>query len=332
MGRVDTTSEHESVWGVGRGLGVLAVVVSGFGGPGVLQLRRLPAPRLQPGHVLVRVSAAAVNPTDVLLRVGAQMRFLRGIEPPYIPGMDLAGVVEQTADPRWAVGERVMGAVSAWRRCGGAQAELVLVPGDSLARLPDGLTDEEASTLPMNGLTAQACVSAASVPPGGSLMVIGGAGAVGGMTIQIARSQGIRVLADAAPGDEQLVRELGADVVVPRGEDGCAAAREAVPAGVDAVVDTAAIGQAALGFLRAGGNLVSVRPGPPLEMPPGVRLHHVFVPDHLHDSGGLARLAALARAGQVAARVAEVFPPQRVQAAHRLTERRGVRGRAVLRF
>lgn len=313
-------------------MSVLAVTVTEFGGPEVLELRQVPTPQLEASGVLVRVSAAAVNPTDVLLRVGAQRQYLEGLHPPYVPGMDLAGVVELSADPRWSVGDRVMGAVSAWRPCGGAQAELVLVPGDSLAPIPDGMSEEAASTLPMNGLTAQACVNAAGVPPRGSLMVTGGAGAVGGLTIQVARSRGLRVIADAAPADEQLVSELGADVVVPRGAEGCTAARRAVPAGVDAVVDTAVVGQAAVRLLREGGSLVCVRPGPVLTLPTGVRLRHVFVPDHLRDKVALARLAELAGTGEVTPRVAEVFPPHRVQAAHHLTERRGVRGRAVLAF
>jgi len=312
---------------------MLAVTIPVFGGPEVLQLRRLPRPQLEPGTVLVRVAAAAVNPTDLLLRSGAQSRFLDGLPPPYIPGMDLAGVVEESADPRWPTGARVAGAVSAWRRCGGAQAEVVRVPGDSLMSAAANLSDEEAATLPMNGLTAQLCVEAAAVPPAGDLMVIGGTGVLGGFVIQIARTRGIRVFADATDADEEFVRGLGADVVVPRGDRGCAAVREVVPEGVDAVVDTAVVGQQALGYLRPGGTLVTVRPA---AFDPGavrdVRLEYVFVPDHLQDADALARVAELARDGAVTPRVAEVFPPHRVADAHRLTDRRGVRGRAVLSF
>jgi len=109
-----------------------AVGFSEFGGPEVLGLVTLPVPSPGPGEVRVRVAAAAVNPTDLAFRAGAHRSMPSGVVPPYVPGMDLAGVVDVAgpgADAAWEPGDRVMAAVSPWGPGGGAQE------GEKLARL-----------------------------------------------------------------------------------------------------------------------------------------------------------------------------------------------------
>jgi NADPH:quinone reductase len=90
-----------------------AVGFTEFGGPEVLRIVPLPVPSPGPGQVRVRVVAAAVNPTDLAFRAGAHRSMPAGVEPPYVPGMDLAGVIDTVGDDGdWRPGDRVMAAVS----------------------------------------------------------------------------------------------------------------------------------------------------------------------------------------------------------------------------
>ena len=137
-----------------------AVTFSRFGGPEVLEVSELPEPLPGPGEVRIRVAAATVNPTDISFRVGRQQTTAQltqmGVLPPYIPGMELAGVVDAVGTGTdWHPGDRVMAIVNPRRPGGGAQAELVVVPAASVARVPEGTSLEAAATLPMNGLTVR---------------------------------------------------------------------------------------------------------------------------------------------------------------------------------
>ena len=96
----------------------------------------------------------------------------------------------------------------------------------------------------MNGLTALRGLELLDLPAGATLLVTGGAGLLASYVIPLAKRAGLRVLADANPADEEFVRGLGADVVLPRGDGLAAAVRDAVPDGVDAVFDTALLGRA----------------------------------------------------------------------------------------
>ena len=121
---------------------------------------------------------------------------------------------------------------------GGYSDQLVL-PARSVARIPAGATLVEAATLPMNGLTARKALDMLALPAGATIGVTGAAGAFGGYVVQLAKADGLRVVADASEADEALVRSLGADFVVRRGDDVASRIREVVPEGLDAVADGA---------------------------------------------------------------------------------------------
>jgi len=309
---------------------MLAVVIPRFGGPEVLELRDLPDPQPAPGEILVRVAAATVNPTDLGLRAGVR-RLPSG--PPYIPGREMAGVVEAVGPGVVGrrVGDRVMGVVLPIRTLWGAQAERVAVPADSMAPLPEGLTPEQAATLPMNGLTARRALDLLALPPGATLAVTGAAGAVGGYAIELGKAGGLRVVGDADPGDAELVRGLGADLVVSRGEGVAAAIRAAVPAGVDALMDASAQGAVALPAVRDGGQLAAFRPFQG-QSARGIRIQQVAVTDYARNGAALEELGRLASAGVLTPRVADTLLPARVAEAHRRLEAGGVRGRLVIVF
>ncbi|MQA87958.1 MAG: zinc-binding dehydrogenase [Streptosporangiales bacterium] len=308
------------------------VAIPRFGGPEVLEIIERHVPEPGDGEVRIRVAAATVNPTDIALRSGHHASRFADVQPPYVPGMELAGTVDAAgAGVDLRAGERVMAIVSPRSPGGGAQAEYVVVPADSVARVPEGMGLAEAATLPMNGLTVRRALDLLALPPGASLAVTGAAGAVGGYTIQLAAEEGLRVVADAKPEDEELVRRLGADVVVPRGPGVADAIRRAVPEGVDALVDAALIGPPALPAVRDGGHLAAVRPFQG-ETERGITITLVMVVEYLRNGGALARLVELAADGRLTLRVADTIPVERVAEAHRRFEKGGVRGRLVLTF
>jgi NADPH:quinone reductase-like Zn-dependent oxidoreductase len=246
--------------------------------------------------------------------------------------MELAGEIDAVGPGAdWAVGDRVMAIVVPLRRLGGAQAELVVVPASSVARIPEGATLEQAATLPMNGLTVRLALDLLGLAPGRTLAVTGAAGAVGGYAVELGKVAGLRVIADASLADEALVRGFGADVVVPRGEKAAAAIREAVPGGVDAVLDSALMGHDILPAVREGGQLAAVRPFEG-ETERGITIRQVAVRDYATNQPALQDLGRLASEKRVTLRVAETFPPERAGEAHRKLEAGGVRGRLVITF
>jgi NADPH:quinone reductase-like Zn-dependent oxidoreductase len=309
-----------------------AVGFTEFGDASVLRMVTLPVPDPGPGQVRVHVAAATVNPTDLGFRHGGRA-LPPGVEPPYIPGMDLAGTIDATGPDvtRWAAGDQVMAAVSPREPGGGAQAEYRIVDTDQLARVPDGMALTAAATIPMNGLTVRAALDILALPAGAVLAVTGAAGAVGGYAIQLGTHDGLTVVADAAPADEELIRGLGAAHVVPRGEAFAAAVREVYRDGVDALIDAALVGPPSLAAVKGGGQLIAVRPFQG-DTERGITISLVLVGRHLHEGARVAELADLAAKGVLTPRVAELIPAERAADAHRKLEAGGVRGRLVLTF
>ncbi len=309
-----------------------AVGVNSFGGPEVLEVVELPVEEPGDGEVRVRVAAAAVNPTDSVLRAGFRGEMYDGVPRPLVPGMELAGVVDAVGPGAgWKVGDEVVAIVVPGPRGRGAQAEEVVVPAASVARLPAGASFVEGSTLPMNGLTARIALDLLALRPGDTLAVTGAAGAVGGYVMELAELEGLRVIGDASETDRDLVGRLGADIVVPRGDDVAAAIRDVCPEGVDGLVDTALLNQKILAAVRDGGAIAAVRPFQG-ETERGITAHLVLVGEHARDSEALAELSRLAGEGKLTLRVARTFPPEEAGDAHRALEAGGVRGRNVIVF
>lgn len=319
-----------------------AVVVTEYGGPEVLQQVDTEEPHAGPGRLRIRVYAATVNPADALLRIGDIDDALRAsaLSPPYRPGMEVAGLVDEIGPGTSTgvrVGDRVMAIIMPIDDSGGAYAEYVVVDVDQVVVAPAGSSHAEAATLPMNGLTARRALDVLDLAPGETVAVTGAAGAVGGYAVQLAKADGLRVVADAAPADEQLVKALGADEIVPRGPGVGERIRRRHPEGVAAVVDAALQGDEVLPALRDAGQIAIVRrPGErgtsTLHPDRGITVRDVWVPDYTHATDKLDALRVLAEQGKVTLRVARTFPAADAGAAHRLLEEGGVRGRLVLTF
>ena len=307
-----------------------AVAIREPGGPEVLEVVDRAVREPGEGEVRIAVAFAAVNPTDIgLCAMGAQ-----GLDPPWTPGMDAAGTIESVGPGvnRLAVGDAVMAAVSPRRPEGGAQVALLVVPAASVVPIPDGASLVEAATLPMNGLTAMRGLEMLDLAAGETLAVTGGAGLLASYVIALAHERGLRVIADAKAGEEEVVRGFGADVVVARSDDFAGAVRAVEPDGVAGVYDTALLNADAFGAIRDGGGLVVVRGWPGGDAPRGIDVHPVMVREVLERTEWLEELRRLAGAGRLTLRVASTYPPEQAGEAHRLMDAGGLRGRAVIAF
>ncbi|WP_369807330.1 zinc-binding dehydrogenase [Mycobacterium sp. 852002-51057_SCH5723018] len=251
-------------------------------------------------------------------------------DPPYVPGWDFCGVVDQApAGGPIRPGEQVIGLTLGPMGDVGAYAEYVVTDVRSVVRAPTNTTAVAASTLLMNALTAYAMLEAPAIPAGGTVAVTGAAGALGGYAIQLAKHQGLQVIADAAEADEKLVKGLGADIVVRRGDSLAEHIREAIPEGVDGVVDAALYNDAIAPAIRDGGAATSGRQHVGATER-SIVWHKVSVDEHTTRTDVLNTLRDLAEAGTLTLRVAGTLPAEQAAEAHRRLEAGGLRGRLVL--
>ena len=309
-----------------------AVGVIEFGDADALQVVDLPEVHAGPGELRIRVHAATVNPTDTYVRNGDRAEALRKDPPPYIPGMDIAGVIDEVgadAVTDLGVGDAVMAMVVP-SASHGAYRESIVLAADAVAPAPAGSTHAEASTLPMNGLTARLSLDELALQPGQTVAVTGAAGCYGGYVVQLAKADGLRVIADASSVDEQLVRDLGADIVVPRGDDIVEQIRKVAPDGVDGLADGAVQSELAVGAIRDGGAFASVRGWGGEER--GITFHRTSVVRYDHRADLLDHLRQQTEERLVTLRVAATYPPEQAPDAHRRLEAGGTRGRCVIVF
>jgi len=301
--------------------GMRAVIIRSFGGPEVLEVADVPVPSVGQGQVRIRVAAAGVNPVDVGTRMGALKEggLMTGAAPVGL-GWDVAGVVDETRAAGFAVGDRVVGLSDRLDVPVGTQSEFVVL--DAAAVAHTDLDPIAAATLPLNVTTAAQALDLLDLAAGQTVLVTGAAGAVGGFAVELAAARGLRVVAVAGAGDEELVRGFGAEVFVPRDAPLADSVRAAVPGGVDGALDAAVLGMPALDAVRGGGVFVSVIAG--LAPPPvrGIRVANVFV---RADGALLAGLLS-----RVTPRVAETLPLTEVAQAHERLAKGGLRGRLVL--
>ena len=182
------------------------------------KLAELPAPKPEANEVLVRVKATSVNPIDWKQGSGKGRPILRAKFPNFIPGYDVAGIVESLGSgvTKFKVDQRVHVRLSGTQ--GGANSELVVVPADELVPLPDSLDFAQGAAIPLAGMTAlQGLRDGCELPMAGAsqrVLVVGASGGVGHFAVQIARSTGAHVTGVCSTPNVELVRSLGAHEVV----------------------------------------------------------------------------------------------------------------------
>jgi NADPH2:quinone reductase len=336
---------------------VRAIVYRETGGPEVLQLVERPEPEAGPGEVLVRVAVSGVNPTDWKSRHGRKA----GEALPFrevVPNQDGAGTVVAVGpgvDPA-RVGERVWLWEAAWQRADGTAQELVAIPAHQAVTLPAEASFELGASLGIPALTAHRALTVAadgpaSLSPGGlagrTVLVAGGAGAVGHAAVQLARWAGATVIATISSEEKAaLARAAGAEHTVNYRSEGSADAIRAVaPGGVDVIVEVAPVANAALDRdVIAQGGTVSIYASEhaPLEVPirwamtRNVRFQFLLVYNFSEEAKrrGVEDVAAAVAAGALpvgadAGLPLHRFPLERTADAHRAVEE-GAVGKVVI--
>jgi len=310
-----------------------AVGLYNHGGPDVLEVVDVPEAHAGAGQVRIRVYAAAVNPTDTMARNGSREEEQKVDPPPYVPGMDAAGVIDQVGDDvstNVSIGDAVMAMVVP-KAAHGAYREQIVLDARAVVPAPAGTSHVEACTLPMNGLTARQSLDLLGLSSGQTLAVTGAAGAYGGYVIQLAKIDGLTVIADASEADRGLVAKLGADIVVDRGGDVAMRFREHFPEGVDGLADGAVQNELVIPAVRDGGSFTSVRRfiGEPQR---NISFTATMVRAYDGEYEKLDRLRQLVEAGSITLRVADTYTPEQAGEAHRRLEAGGARGRLVIEF
>lgn len=237
-----------------------AFVVDRYGDADAVRAAEVPDPSVGARDVLVRVRAAAVNPVDLKIRNG-DLKAVLPLRAPFVLGNDVAGTVVAVGAQvtRFAVGDEVYAHPEQNRM--GTFADLVAIHQDDVASKPTTLSMEEAASVPLVGLTVwQALVERAGLRPGQKILIHAGAGGVGTLAIQLAKHLGAGVATTASGAKVELVKQLGADVVIDYRKD----AFDTILHDYDVVLDT--VGgdtlDRSLSVLRPGGVAVSIA-GPP---------------------------------------------------------------------
>jgi NADPH:quinone reductase-like Zn-dependent oxidoreductase len=303
-----------------------AVVAHEYGAPEVLKFEDVPRPEPKEDEALVRVIASGVNPADPLTLSGKYAKEF-GTHLPLTPGYDIAGVVEKTGAnvTKLKVGDAVYG----YPTFGGGWADYVTVKEWEVAAKPKSLNFVKAAAVPMGALTAwQALVEVAKLKPGQTILIHGGSGGVGSFAIQIAKARGARVIATASTANQDLLKQLGADVPL----DYTKTKFEDVARDVDAVLEP--VGKETLarsyGVVKKGGIVMSLVALPDRAelMKRGIRGAAISVHPDAED---LTEIAQLIDAGKIKPIVTQVLPLSEAIAAQKKAATHHTRGKVVLR-
>ena len=234
-----------------------AAVCPAYGPPEVVRVEERPSLTVAPGHVRLKVGAAAVNFPDVLLIAN---EYQISVPPPFVPGSEFAGVIVETGDGAdgFAVGDRVTGT-----GLYGAFAEEVVVPAAGLARIPDGVDERTAAAFGVAYRTAYHSLrSMARVQAGDELIVLGAGGGVGLAAVQLGVQLGASVTAVASSTEKlDVAAGYGATHLINyKTGDLRGALKVALPGGADAVVDPVGgeLSEPALRSLGRGGRFVTI--------------------------------------------------------------------------
>ena len=305
-----------------------AIVIHKYGGPDVLMYEDVPRPEPRDDQILVRVIAAAVNPVDALIRSGGFAKSEK-LGSPKILGGDIAGVIEKvgTKVTKFNPGAPVFAYVSL--DDAGGYAEDALVTERETAPKPKIITYAEAAAVPIAGLTAwQALIDTAKLSAGQTVLIHGASGGVGTFAIQIAKARGAKVIATASTANQDLLKQLGADVAV----DYTKQKFEDVARDVDVVLDS--VGRDTLarsyGIVKKGGFIVSiVAPLDQAELDKhGIRGATLSVDPN---SDELAEIGKLIDERKIRVIVSQTFPLSEARKAQEQVATGHTRGKIVLR-
>lgn len=308
-----------------------AVSLPAHGTPDVLTTVEVPKPVPMPNEVVVRVRAAGVNPIDAKTRAGAGIAAYIG-EPPLVLGWDVAGEVAEAGPGahRFTVGDRVAGLVR-FPGVAGTYAEFVAAPVNDLAVVPNSVSMEAAGALPMAGLTAyQTLTEGAGDVAGRHVVVLGGAGGVGHIAVQLASMEGAVVTATASASKHGLLQALGADVA----HDYNAVPVRSSVADADVVLDCVAGSTLAeaVRAVRPGATIVTLADAVPEDVVVEAESRGVTLrPNYVRPNGAhVERLLTLMADRRLRVVIDRSYRLSEVADAHRAIEGRHVSGKLVL--
>ena len=224
-----------------------------------LNITEIATPSITDKEVLVKVTAAGVNPLDNMISRG-EVRMIVPYKLPQTAGNEVVGIIEETGRQvkNLKVGDRVFGRLPLDHI--GAFAEYVAVDSQALAKVPDYLSDEEAAAVPLTALTIMQALDLMGAQAGKTIFISGGTGGVGSMAIPIAKAKGLTVITNGAGDSAERVLNLGADRFIDyKTEDYTKTVRQ-----VDYVLDTlgGAETEKQMSIMKKGGQLVSFRAMP----------------------------------------------------------------------
>lgn len=304
-----------------------AIVINKYGNEDVLEYADVERPEPKADEVLVKVRAAAVNPSDWKLRNGMGEQF--GLKLPLILGGDIAGTVEEIGDEvkNFKQGDAVYGMTVSGGFSGG-YAEYALAKASAIAPRPESIMFEAAAAIPIAALTAwQVMFDAAHLSSGQKILITGASGGVGSMAVQLAKAKGAIVIGMASGKNEQFVRDLGADEFVDYTKQNF----EEVIKDVDVVFDTVGGDTLERSFqtLKKGGFLVSVAETASEEKARelGVETAWIICEPNAQQ---LAEINGLIGEGKLNIHIATVLPLIEVKKAHQLSQSGRTRGKIVL--
>jgi NADPH:quinone reductase len=311
----------------------------------VLKPGEIEAPQPGPGEVRVKLSTSGVNPSDVKARSGVTRKI--GY-PRVIPHSDGAGVIDMVGAgvSSARIGERVWLWNAQWLRASGTCAEYVALPSGQAERLPDKTNFEAGACLGIPAMTAYHAVAASGAGPGVTLLIAGGAGAVGHYAVQFAKAAGATVITTiSSPEKAAAARAAGADHMIDYRRDNVGERVMAITAkkGADAVIelDFGANAKLMPSVLRPHGSVIIYGTGAPEHEIPSmfflrnaITLRYIYVYE-LTPSERAAALSAITRAleaGALINNVGATFPLADVIAAHEAVEGGKVLGNVVVKI
>jgi NADPH:quinone reductase-like Zn-dependent oxidoreductase len=306
-----------------------AVKISNYGSTDVLEYGKADRPTPGAGEVLIRAQAASVNPFDCAVRAGYIAGYYQ-YNFPLIPGMDVAGVVEEVGPgvTQFRPGMAVYARTDPSRN--GAYAEYVLATVVETASMPKSLDAVHAAGVPHVALVASVLVEAAELSQGKSVLIHAAAGGVGHIAVQLAHQRGAHVIGTASGHNLAFLRELGADEAV----DYTKTPFENVVKNVDVVIDCVGgdTQERSYQVLKPGGLLLSIAQMPSPEKAAAFGVRQQFMADGNPGGAKLAMFGKMLDSGQLKITVSQVLPLSEVKEAHKLVEGRHMRGKLVMKI
>jgi NADPH2:quinone reductase len=309
-----------------------------------LQVGEVETPKPGPGEIRVRLATSGVNPSDVKTRAGLTRKIAF---PRVIPHSDGAGEIDMVGDgvAKARVGERVWIWNAQWKRPFGSAAEYVVLPERQAVRLPDRISLEAGACLGIPAMTASHAIELADAKNGMTLLVAGGAGAVGQYAIQFAKARGAAVIATvSSPEKAKIARDLGADHTIDyrRETVGDRVMEITGKTGVDAVIEVDLTANAKLipGVLRPRGRVIVYGTGPEATISSffclvnSIRLQFMLVYElnETERTRAVAEMTRLLEAGRLVTMVAQTFSLSDIVQAHEAVEHGKAIGNIVVRL